>query len=139
MNFANKLLQWCLVIHLKLVSLVNPSVADRAKRMLFLTSTMYKLERIQLINDRNQKYKTILNLPVTPVTEALAEKLSTCIYDDECLACAVNEYGKSKKDALNSNDFVETIISNTPKWLRYGELRMSDDLIYAFEERKAYS
>lgn len=123
MNFRERMLQWLLIIHLKLTGYFNPVSAERAKQMLFLTTTMYKLERLKLVQIKtaNRDFSFRTRIQTTPAVDNIAKELSTCIYDDGKLLCYI------AKDNINE-ELVETVVDSTPNWLRYDRCKMTDDL-----------
>lgn len=145
MKITEYLIQLILLSHLFIVGLFKPEVAERAKRMLFLTSLATTLAREGIIK------KNTLGVLNRNLKLAKNEK---CLMIGEELTCVLWKPSKEYNLTFRSNwantydesegwggrylpfddirHISERVIKSSPPWIRYNNTRMQEDVTDLF-------
>lgn len=145
MKFTDWIIQAVLLLHLNVIGIFSPQVAQRAKRMLFLTSFATTLAREGIIKRSVLETLNVdLKLAKNSKCLLLGEELSRNMWRHKSLGG--KELGEgiglkrylSIEDGWDSNrnflslDEIRTlgdkVIFATPKWIQYNSEEMRDDV-----------
>lgn len=148
MKFTDWVIQLIILLHLSVVGLFSPEVAQRAKRMLFLTSLATTLAKEGIIK-RNvlDTLNNDLKLARNDRCLLLGKEISKHMWRHKCLNGTSLSVGIGLHDYLipNGRHDIKNEISNflslsdinilgskvinaTPKWVRYDSTKMQEDM-----------
>lgn len=138
MKLTDYFIQIIILLHLAVVGLIKPEVAERAKRMLFVTSLATALAKEGIIK-RNalDTLNTDLKLAKNDHCLLLGKELSKGMWSHSKLNGSAFEEGiygvdiRAKDSFLSLNDIKllgNKVISATPKWVKYDSNRMHEDM-----------
>ena len=135
------IMQFIILLHLSIVGLFKPEVAERARRMLFLTSLATTLAQEGIIKRNTlDVLNKNLNLAKNQSCLQLGEHLSECVWNQPV------RYGTLFKEGwdggpdfsaryLTLDDIRQLspkVIQNSPSWLKYDQKKMQQDVTDLF-------
>lgn len=138
------IMQIIILLHLYIVGLFKPEVAERARRMLFLTSLATTLAQEGIIKRNTlDVLNKNLNLAKNQNCLQLGEHLSERVWHQETRYTNLFKEGWDGKDIrYNENGKYLTlddirqlspkVINNSPSWLRYDQKKMHQDVTDLF-------
>lgn len=138
MKLTDYFIQLIILLHLTIVGFIKPEVAERARRMLFLTSLATALAKEGIIQ-RNalDTLNTDLKLARNDHCLLLGREISKTMWTHKRLNGTAFDEGwdgiglKPKDSFLSLNDIKilgSKVIHATPKWVKYDSNRMQEDM-----------
>lgn len=129
MKIGEYIVQLIIILNLKIVGIINPKHAERAKRMIFLTSLAVALAREGLIkkhtiNSLNQD----MELAKNDNTLLIGEELSKGIWNGIKLRKQFNTEHPGLIELSEIDKISQIVIEDTPKWIRYDSSLMKNDI-----------
>lgn len=145
MKLTEYFVQLILLSHLFIVGLFKPEVAERAKRMLFLTSLATTLAQEGIIKKNtlgvlNRNLKLAKNDKCLMLGEELSSvmwkpnKKYHYIFKDNWLGLdATNDYVNGRYLPFDDIQLIsKRVIDSSPTWIRYNNTRMREDVTDLF-------
>lgn len=145
MKLTDYFIQWIILLHLTVVGFIKPEVAERAKRMLFLTSLATALAQEGIVK-RNVLDSLNYDLKLARNDHCLlvGKELSSGMWSNNKVNCSLFKEGwDGGHDPIGSNDKVELdrfltlddirtlstkLIKAAPGWVKYDSNRMQADV-----------
>lgn len=129
MKIGEYLIQLIIIFNLKIVGLINPRHAERAKRMLFLTSLAVALAREGLIKKHTiDSLNQDMELAKNDNTLLIGEELSKGIWNGIKLRKQFHSEHPGMIGLSEIDKISQTVIEDTPKWIRYDSNLMRNDI-----------
>lgn len=138
MKLIDLFIQLLVVINLKLVGIVNPAHAEKAKRMIFLMSLSSALMKEGIIKTKTlDSLNAELKLANDPSILLIGKELDGSIWDKKDLKKAFEEgwYGKTITEesksflSISEIDHISQKIANdSPQWIKYDTDKMHKDI-----------
>lgn len=140
MKLSEYFVQLVLILNLKLMGLLNPKYAERAKRMLFLTSLAVTLAREGIIK-KNTLDSLNEDMSVVNNSNALfiGEELGKSIWSNIDLMSKLEKVKQTSGLATTQEveEICDSISCRTPKWISYNRELMKSDLEVLLASRVA--
>ena len=144
MKLTEYFIQIILLAHLFIIGIFKPEVAERAKRMLFLTSLATTLAQEGIIQKNtlgvlNRNLKLAKNDKCLMLGEELTrvmwkpDKRYYQLFKDNWFASDTNEPVSHRYLAFDEiRSLSERVIDTSPSWVRYNATRMQEDVTDLF-------
>lgn len=135
------IMQIIILLHLSIVGLFKPEVAERARRMLFLTSLATTLAQEGIIKRNTlDVLNKNLNLAKNQSCLQLGEHISECIWHQQVRYVTLFKDGWDTKlisdgKYLTLDDIRQLspkVIQHSPSWLKYDQKKMQQDVTDLF-------
>lgn len=145
MKLTDYFIQWIILLHLTVVGFIKPEVAERAKRMLFLTSLATALAQEGIVK-RNVLDSLNYDLKLARNDHCLlvGKELSSGMWSNNKINGSLFKEGwDGRHDPIGSSDKVELdrfltlddirtlstkLIKAAPSWVKYDSNRMQADV-----------
>lgn len=129
MKIGEYIVQLIIILNLKIMGIFNPRHAQRAKRMLFLTSLTVALAREGIIKRNTlDSLNADLSLARNSSTLLIGEELSKGIWQGVSLKNTFNNTHTGYLNVSEIDRISENVINKTPSWINYGHDFMKEDI-----------
>lgn len=129
MKIGEYIVQLIIILNLKIVGIINPKHAERAKRMIFLTSLAVALAREGLIKKHTiDSLNQDMELAKNDNTLLIGEELSKGIWNGIKLRKQFNTEHPGLIGLSEIDKISQIVIEDTPKWIRYDSNLMKNDI-----------